>query len=592
MTIKALKRSTKTGIAFEETLVVTTADTGIQLMGNMPVTAIDNRSPAGVATASSTYSGFSPSYATDGTYTSSTLVWASDGVSSISWLQLDFDVPQQISRWKVTHAGVGDVSWIPRNTKDFALQRYDVGTAAWVSVDTVTGNTSNVTDRAVTPFIASKIRIYITVANSVPDNYSRIFEWENYGIPLYPIAPQTGDLTGTPTTTSLAAIGAGATLNYPSQIIYDTKGRVTGGTSGISPSATAVGGDVSGTVASIVLPSKGTPGTYAYPSQIITDAKGAVTGATGGSQPVTTASAPLAVSAGNASIAITPANPGGAVAVQAATPGLTQTGHAHLSGSILAGTDVTAVGTVQGATVTSTGAVNAVTKVVLNNVPMLEEGSSFPTSGLVDGQRYRNKTYRSWFSYNLADLKWRQEAPGEFNGSFPTVSSGDNTVAPQIEVKRADLKKEIYFYDGARWLSTTRYPLLLGANTNGTILSPLSATTQAFLNTGAPDETQALYIEKLVSRNVTNTTLDATNNWTIELWRQPLAPGANVQLGTTNTFQTGRVAGTPYLNVITVNTALSAVTDAYLFFLTATKNAAPGTLAFTNSIMWYRLIGI
>lgn len=141
-----------------------------------------------------------------------------------------------------------------------------------------------------------------------------------------------------------------------------------------------------------------------------------------------------------------------------------------------------------------------------------------------------------------------------------------------------------------QWLSTQLYQLPLTFNPTGTVTTPLAATTPVALISGGPEDVSKLYVVKAVIRGVTNTTLDATNNWTFELFRQNSA-GTNVSLGTINTFQTGRTAGTSYLNTITVNTALSAVTDGYVFFITATKNAAPGTLTFSPGVMWFRLIG-
>lgn len=147
-----------------------------------------------------------------------------------------------------------------------------------------------------------------------------------------------------------------------------------------------------------------------------------------------------------------------------------------------------------------------------------------------------------------------------------------------------------YYYNGTRWLTTQRIILPLTYNPNGANFSPLSATASAVLAGNAPDDTMALYVEKLLMRAQVNTTLDATNNWTLELFRQNSAVG-NISLGTVNTYQVGRTAGTPYQNVITVNTALSAATDAFLFFITITKNASPGTLAYGSAVLQARFIG-
>jgi hypothetical protein len=99
----------------------------------------------------------------------------------------------------------------------------------------------------------------------------------------------------------------------------------------------------------------------------------------------------------------------------------------------------------------------------LGTVPVLEYNTTFPNFGLVDYQRVFNKTYRSWFVYNLGQAKYRQESPGVFDGSFPTVSTADNAVAPKIEVKRTDRNDTVYFWDSAssQWLSTQDFTLQL-----------------------------------------------------------------------------------------------------------------------------------
>jgi hypothetical protein len=134
-----------------------------------------------------------------------------------------------------------------------------------------------------------------------------------------------------------------------------------------------------------------------------------------------------------------------------------------------------------------------------------------------------------------------------------------------------------------------QFPLTLGYATGLTV--PIAATTAGALKSGAPDNVFGLYVLKAIVKGQTNTTLDVTNNWSIELWKQTSA-AVSLQLGSSaNTFAVGRTAGTPYLNVITVNTAY-ALTDIYNFFVTITKNAAPGTFGFDPGVLWYRLIGV
>jgi hypothetical protein len=164
----------------------------------------------------------------------------------------------------------------------------------------------------------------------------------------------------------------------------------------------------------------------------------------GGGGGVTTATPPLAITGSTISIATTPAAPGGAVALQGATPGTAQTGNLNLSGKVKA-------------------ALVEAAQFLIAGVPFLDSGAAFPTSGLVDGQRFRNTTYHSWFTYDLAALKWWQESPGLFDGSFPTVSTADNTVAPKIQVTRRDLNNTVFWWDGANWHYATNQIVLLAA---------------------------------------------------------------------------------------------------------------------------------
>lgn len=175
------------------------------------------------------------------------------------------------------------------------------------------------------------------------------------------------------------------------------------------------------------------------------------------------------------------ANDRGAIAKQSTSPGTAQSGaNINVDGAVKAGTTVTAAGTVRGGSVTSdtyisattdvgaggnvsaTGYVNSGLGFQIGGVYIFATGSTFPSSPF-GGQRYYHTTYRSWFTYNSTDSKWYQEGPGVFNGSFPTVASGDNTVAPKIQVQRIDLNNTIFYYDGTNWHYATNQIVLLAA---------------------------------------------------------------------------------------------------------------------------------
>ena len=95
-------------------------------------------------------------------------------VEGDKWLIIDLGKPMNISEWKVIHAGGESTTYI---TKDFKLQKL-IG-VQWVNVDSVSDNTLNITERFVAPFIAQKVRLYIT--NSGQINVARIYEFQVFG---------------------------------------------------------------------------------------------------------------------------------------------------------------------------------------------------------------------------------------------------------------------------------------------------------------------------------------------------------------------------------------------------------------------------
>lgn len=85
--------------------------------------------------------------------------WVSSGETN--WLQIDLGTTQWIGRYVVKHAG-GYESWGAQslNTRDFKLQVSNDG-STWTDVDSVTGNTANITDRNVSAS-GRYVRLYIT----------------------------------------------------------------------------------------------------------------------------------------------------------------------------------------------------------------------------------------------------------------------------------------------------------------------------------------------------------------------------------------------------------------------------------------------
>ncbi|MEI8204105.1 MAG: glycoside hydrolase family 38 C-terminal domain-containing protein, partial [Bacteroidota bacterium] len=95
-------------------------------------------------------------------------------VAGNKWLQVDMGDSIIICRWRVVHAGSEGTGYI---TKNFQLQRIVGGN--WVAIDSVTGNTTNITDRSFTPCQARNVRLLVT--NSGSDNAARIYELQVFG---------------------------------------------------------------------------------------------------------------------------------------------------------------------------------------------------------------------------------------------------------------------------------------------------------------------------------------------------------------------------------------------------------------------------
>lgn len=133
------------------------------------------------ATANQYVTNESPEKAVDGSvagYSNGNSKWCSNNSDTEKWLKLDLGQTYTISRWVVKHAGIGGES-TSYNTKNFKLQKSSDG-INWIDVDTVSNNTSNVTDRTVASFTARYIRLYITAGTQTNSNVARIYEFELY----------------------------------------------------------------------------------------------------------------------------------------------------------------------------------------------------------------------------------------------------------------------------------------------------------------------------------------------------------------------------------------------------------------------------
>lgn len=148
-----------------------------------------------------------------------------------------------------------------------------------------------------------------------------------------------------------------------------------------------------------------------------------------------------------------------------------------------------------------------------------------------------------------------------------------------------------YFWNGSLWLSITKFPLLLesfgSSGGNGYLYQ---ATTGGAFHAGNAEDTYNVYIEKLVANHkIVSGTYNSSNLWTWDLYRFDNTGGANL-INSLTSWQTGRVTGTNYTNVLTVN-AQYTFSQAAWFYINLTKVATPGDIWAYPPTIWYRLVG-
>ncbi len=110
---------------------------------------------------------------------SATTKWCARLSNGEAWLRADLGRAMNVKRWVVRHAGYGGESttW---NTKDYVLQYATSANGPWTTLDTVTGNTADSTDRTTTATSAQHWRLKITAPTQTTDTAARIYALELY----------------------------------------------------------------------------------------------------------------------------------------------------------------------------------------------------------------------------------------------------------------------------------------------------------------------------------------------------------------------------------------------------------------------------
>ncbi|WP_020575688.1 discoidin domain-containing protein [Actinopolymorpha alba] len=117
--------------------------------------------------------------ATDGTWDEFEDGWSADAARN-AWLSVDLGATRKISGYRVKHAGYGGSPFgTALNTRDFSVELSDRPGGPWRTVDAVTGNTENLTDRLLpNPVSARYVRLRVTKPTQTADSTTRVLEFE------------------------------------------------------------------------------------------------------------------------------------------------------------------------------------------------------------------------------------------------------------------------------------------------------------------------------------------------------------------------------------------------------------------------------
>ncbi|GAA4576225.1 discoidin domain-containing protein [Planotetraspora kaengkrachanensis] len=136
------------------------------------------------ATASSSHPSFPPSRAVNGGWTSGYEGWVSD-IGKPQTLTLDLGTAKTFNRYVLRHDGAARPAETANNSKNWTLQ-VSTDKSNWSTVDTVTGNTANVTDRTFASQTVRYVRLNITeptqgtTTDSINNPRGRIGQFELY----------------------------------------------------------------------------------------------------------------------------------------------------------------------------------------------------------------------------------------------------------------------------------------------------------------------------------------------------------------------------------------------------------------------------
>lgn len=194
---------------------------GVQGFGIQTVYAATDSKITGVTATASSESTNPAAYAID---TSTEETWWSAYNPGPCWLQLTLDHTYYIDRWYVINVGIYsqyDPIYDTANTRDYKLQASLDGTN-WTDIDSVAGNTADITNRTVTPFSAKYVRINITDPDqnaSMDQAFGNIVDFE-----VFATAPTVTSVELPSNKNYSAGDALTFKVKYPTEVTVNTTG--------------------------------------------------------------------------------------------------------------------------------------------------------------------------------------------------------------------------------------------------------------------------------------------------------------------------------------------------------------------------------
>ncbi|MBA3829885.1 MAG: hypothetical protein H0X33_13175 [Taibaiella sp.] len=212
--------------------------------------------------------------------------------------------------------------------------------------------------------------------------------------------------------------------------------------------------------------------------------------------------------------------------------------------------------------------------VVANDYGAIVKQAAYPGTQQT-GNENISGSINAGVTYYKAGVEWQGEGT-----SFP------GTPTTNQRYFRTDRGIQ-YYYDGTRWLSELK--IILMSTSNLITTDNLSTNTNDVQQCKHPSFLYDIYLVSVETLSYVVTTHTSGAYWVLDFRKQDTA-AAETSVATTNSWKTGRVTNTTYLDTISLGIQYSSSVNPQ-FVIGYTKTGAPGNLYFLTTSINYRLVG-